>query len=257
METCASVSECPATGKSDGGPAGALAQIPWQITLADPAIEVWLAPLDIPDHHLQQCVELLSPDEKTRAERMYFERDRRRSAVARAILRILLARHVGLTPAELKFNLGPHGKPYIAAAPGPLHFNVSHSAERAIYAISRDCELGVDIEYTARTITHEGIAERFFSARENTELQCLAPVDRKRAFFACWTRKEAVVKATGDGLRVPLGQIEVTASPDDLPRLISIPGGRTADWTLHTVHAGSDYVATVAAHLESQLRDAP
>ncbi|MCX7138175.1 MAG: 4'-phosphopantetheinyl transferase superfamily protein [Proteobacteria bacterium] len=196
---------------------------------------------------------------------MYFERDRRRSAVARAMLRILLARHVGLTPAELKFNLGPHGKPYIAAAPGPLHFNVSHSAERAIYAISRDCELGVDIEYTARTITHEGIAERFFSARENTELQCLAPVDRKRAFFACWTRKEAVVKATGDGLRVPLDQIEVTVSPqievtvspDDLPRLISIPGGRTADWTLHTVHAGSDYVATVAAHLESQLRDAP
>lgn len=251
METCASVRECPATGKSYGGPVASLQQIPQRIALPDPAIEVWLAPLDIPAHHLEHCLALLSPDEKTRAERMYFERDRRRSAVARAMLRVLLARHVAMAPAEIAFSLGPHGKPYVAAAPEPLHFNVSHSAERAIYAISRNCALGVDIEYTDRDVAHEGIAERFFSAREHAELQRVAPADRKRAFFACWTRKEAVVKATGDGLRLPLDQIEVTVSPDEQPRLISIPGGRAADWTLHAADAGSGYVATVAAHRAS------
>jgi 4'-phosphopantetheinyl transferase len=221
------------------------------MALPDPEIEVWLAPLDISAHQLEHCFGLLSPDEKTRVERMYFERDRRRSAVARALLRVLLAPHVGLKPAEIAFSLGPHGKPCIAAAPESLHFNVSHSEELAIYAISRNCALGIDIEYIARAIAHEGIAERFFSARENAELQRCAPTHRKRAFFACWTRKEAVVKATGDGLRLPLDQIEVTVSPDEQPRLISIPGGRTDDWTLHAVDVGSDYIATVAAHRAS------
>ena len=249
METCASVRDGSTTGKSDDGPAASLARIPYQIALQDPTIEVWLAPLDISTHQLQQCSMLLSRDEQMRVERLYFERDRRRYTVARAMLRVLLAGHVGMAPGEIPFQVGPHGKPYVADA--PVHFNLSHSGERAIYAISRSCVPGVDIEFIDRTIDHDGVAQRFFSAREFSELRRIPAAGRKRAFFACWTRKEAVMKATGDGMRMALDQIEVTVDPDGQPRLLSTPGEQTADWTLHTVDAGSSYVATVAAHRAS------
>ena len=253
MKSCASVRECPTTGKSHDGPAAALTHTPCRLAFPDPAVEVWLTPLDIPVHRLHECSLLLSRDEKIRLERMHFERDRRRYTVARAMLRVLLASHVGAAPRDIAFKAGPHGKPYVAAA--PVHFNLSHSGERAIYAISRDWVPGVDIEYLDRAVDHAGIAQRFFSVRERAELQRILPGARKRAFLTCWTRKEAVVKATGDGMRLPLDGIEVTVDPDAQPRLLSLPGERTADWILHSVDAGSAYVATVAAHRAMCLRD--
>lgn len=248
METCASVRECPATGKSHDLPGDSLLRVPHRIALPDSAVEVWLMPLEVSEFHLQQCSMLLSPDEQERVQRFQFERDRRRYSVARGMLRVLLGNYLDVVPAAIAFQEGSHGKPSLAAPAMPVHFNLSHSAEYAIYAISPRHECGIDIEWLDREIDHDALALRFFSAREHAELQRIPEAARKRAFLTCWTRKEAVIKATGKGLRLALDQIQITVDPDAQPQLLQIPEGRTTDWSLYSLDAGDDYVATVALH---------
>jgi 4'-phosphopantetheinyl transferase len=235
METCASVSDLAATSK--------------RIPLADAAIEVRLARLDLDADQVGYCASLLSHDEQLRAKRFHFERDRGRFIVARGILRILLGSHLGITPAKVAFGYTKNGKPFVADHAGQIHFNISHSSERALYAISNRCALGVDIEHMNRDIDYANLAERFFSRREHAELQLIPESDRKRAFFACWTRKEAVIKATGEGLSLPLDQFEVTVAPDAAPRVIDFAGAaqRATHWILYDVNVGDGYIATVAA----------
>ena len=248
MKTCASVSDGPATGKPVDGPDDSLASLPCRVTLPAPDIEVWLMSLDTRVDRIKQCFALLSRDEQARAERFHFERDRRRFTVARGMLRVLLGKQLGMAPATIEFRYAQYGKPQVSDRATPIHFNVSHSAEMAIYAISRDCVPGVDIEHVNRDIEAEALAQRFFSHRECAELQRIPAADRKRAFLAAWTRKEAIIKSTGDGLRLPLNQIEVTIAPDAPPELLSIMRGPIKDWTLYPVNAGREYVATVAAN---------
>jgi 4'-phosphopantetheinyl transferase len=221
-----------------------------RIPLAHPAIEVWLARLDLDARQVGQCASLLSRDEQLRAERYRFERDRRRFTVARGILRTLLGAHLELPPAAITFGYSENGKPFIADRASPIHFNASHSRERALYGIAKTCVLGVDIEYTNRDIDYNGLARRFFAPRECADLQRIPVAGRKRAFFACWTRKEAVIKATGDGLALPLDQFEVTVAPDSAPQILdfTVATRRVSDWALHAVDVGNDYVATVAAY---------
>ena len=219
-----------------------------KITRPAPDIEVWLAALDADARQVERCSMLLSPDERTRAQRFQLERDRRRFTVARAMLRTLLGEQTGLSPAAIVFSQTQYGKPYIRTAPPAIHFNVAHSADLAIYAISRNCVPGVDIEFLHRAIDEDAMAARFFTPREYAELQRIPAAARKRAFLTCWTRKEAIVKALGAGLRLPLDKIEVTVAPDAEPQLLDITCGPIAGWTLYSVDAGRDYVATVAAH---------
>jgi 4'-phosphopantetheinyl transferase len=251
METCASVRECPTTGKSHDTPGNKLARVPYRAVLPDSAVEVWLMPLDVPASDLERYSKLLARDERMRVARFHFERDRLRYTIARGVLRVLLGNHLGLAPAAIEFAQGEHGKPYVASPAAPVHFNLSHCADLAIYAISRTHVPGVDIDRLDRKVDDAALARRYFSAREYAGLQSIAPADRKRAFLTCWTRKEAVVKATGDGLRMALEQIEVTVDPDARPQLLNIPAGNTAGWTLHTVDAGSAHAATVALYRAS------
>ncbi len=236
METCARVSELATTSK--------------RIPLADAAVAVWLTRLDLDAEQVRQCTGLLSRDEQLRAERFHFERDRRRFVAARGILRVLLGEHLGITPASIAFGYAKNGKPFIADHAASMHFNVAHAHERALYAISKSCALGVDIEYLNRDIDYSGLAERFFTSRERTELKRIPESDRKRAFFSCWTRKEAVIKATGDGLSLPLNQFEVTLAPGIAPRLLdSAAAPQLAGyWNLYAPDIGNDYIAAVAAH---------
>jgi 4'-phosphopantetheinyl transferase len=221
--------------------------------LPAPDIEVWLMPLDIPANRITQCAAMLSPDEQARAQRFHFERDRRRYSVARGFLRTLLGNALGLAPHTLQLHYTPHGKPYIADVPAPLHFNVSHAADLAICAISRTCVPGVDIELVDREIDVDGIAQRFFTPGERAELQRLPAADRHRALLAAWTRKESIVKSTGDGLRFPLDRIEVTIAADSRPELLSLSNGRVSDWNLYDVDAGPGFVASVAAHRADRI----
>jgi len=221
-----------------------------RIPLADATIEVRLAQLDLDADRVDYYASLLSNDEQFRANRFHLERDRRRFIVARGILRVLLASRLGTTPPEVAFSYAKNGKPLVADYPPQIHFNISHSKERVLYAISNRCALGVDIEYMNRDIDYDSLAERFFSRREHAELQLIPEADRKRAFFACWTRKEAVIKATGDGLSLPLSRFEVTVAPDGVPRVIGFAAAtqRVSGWVLHAADVGDDYVAVVAAY---------
>jgi 4'-phosphopantetheinyl transferase len=244
MQTCASLSDLAKTGKQIDKPDTTLKRI----TLPDPSFEAWLMSLDAGAGQDWHCSDVLSRDELQRADRFHFERDRRRFMVTRSTLRMLLARQLGIAPAAIVFGFEKNGKPRIAKPAVQIHFNVSHSGERALIAISRSFRLGVDIEYLNRDIDCDGLARRYFTHRESATLQHLPAASRKRAFLACWTRKEAVIKATGDGLSLPLDQFEVTVEPDAALRILAATNLRIADWTLYVADVGNDYVATVAAY---------
>ena len=248
METCVSVRDLAAIGKQIGMSGDAPSSAPKRIPSSNAAIEIWLAQLDLDADQVLQCALLLSPDELLRAERYWFERDRRRFIVARATLRKLLGGCLAAVPDAIVFAYARNGKPVIADHAGDVQFNVSHAHERALYAISRSHALGVDIEYLNRDIDYSGLAERFFTNREYAALQRIPESGRKRAFFACWTRKEAVIKALGDGLAIPLDRFETAVDPEAPPRLLAFDK-TTCDiegLTLYTVDVGPDYVATAA-----------
>ncbi len=217
-----------------------------RVSCADSEVEVWLIALEATAVHLQQCSMLLSCDEQLRADRFQFARDRNRYIAGRAMLRVVLARQLGESPEHISIESGPHGKPVLADRTAPVHFNLAHTGDLAILAISSTQVPGVDIESLERTVDHDALAQRFFSARENAEFERISPATRNQAFLARWTCKEAVAKAAGKGLRMPLNQIEVSVAPHGQPRLLSLPDGDARQWTLHSIDAGSNYVAALA-----------
>ena len=249
MGTCRSVRDLTASGKRFAAINGMVPNTINRIALPNPEIEVWLARLDLDVNQVMQCTKLLSGDELSRADRFHFEGDRRRFVVARGVLRTLLGGYLDIAPAALAFSYTQHGKPFTENCT-QIHFNVSHSGEHALYAISPSCRLGVDIESLDRDIDYNSLASRFFTPRECAVLLRVPEPDRKRAFLSCWTRKEAVVKALGNGLSLPLDQFEVMAGPDNAPRVLDAGANalRCDEWTLHPIDVDGEYVATVAAH---------
>jgi 4'-phosphopantetheinyl transferase len=173
-------------------------------------LHVWRASLERPPQVTGAMRRLLAPDERARADRFRFERDRTRFIVGRSLLRGLLARYLDAVPEELTFQYGAFSKP---ALPGGPWFNLSHSGAVALYAFSSSAEVGIDVELDNADFARERIAERFFSPAEVGVLRSL-PVDAQpRAFLSCWTRKEAFIKARGDGLSLPLDSFDVTLAP--------------------------------------------
>jgi 4'-phosphopantetheinyl transferase len=237
-----------AAGKPIGAADGPLPPTLERIALPDPAIAVWLARLDPDVDQVGRCASVLSRGEQQRAGRFHFERDRRRFVVTRGILRTLLGGCLAVAPDAIAFGYGKNGKPFVASENTSIHFNVSHSHERALYAISRSHALGVDIEYLNRDVDCNGLARRFFTRCEYSELQRIPESGRKHAFLSCWTHKEAVIKATGDGLSLPLDQFNVTVALEDTPRVLDFVGSakRASDWDLYAIDVGAEYVATVA-----------
>jgi 4'-phosphopantetheinyl transferase len=215
--------------------------------LAPGAIHVWLAHLDDVPGDPFVSASVMSAEERARARRFAFDRDRRRFSAARVLLRTLLARYVGADPADLRFAIGPHGKPSLAGSPSAPDFNVSHSRDAAVIAISRAGEVGVDIEAIRPMDDGEGIAGRFFAPAEAGRLRAVPPELRDQAFFACWTRKEAFVKAIGEGLSHPLDSFEVTLAPGEPARLLHV-GGHPPDpahWMLAALPAVAGYAGAL------------
>ena len=247
MEMCASVRECPPSGKSDDGIARAIAGSAQRVAVADPAVELWRAPLTVSAAESERLAMLLSRDEHARAARFQFARDRNRYIAGRGTLRVLLGSYVNAAPSDIAFDSNPHGKPVLADAALGVHFNLAHSGDIAIFAFARNRTPGIDIESLDHAVDHEALAQRFFSVRECAELKTLPRDARNRAFLTCWTCKEAVAKAIGRGLSLPLDQIEVTVGANP-PRVLHIAHAVARGWTLHSVAAGSAYVATLAVH---------
>lgn len=228
-------------------------QTPLSPTFATGRVDVWKVRLDEPDI-VGSEPKVLSADEIGRANRFHFEKDRIHFTRCRSALRGLLARYVAIPPAEIDFEYLTGGKPQLATGknPGSLQFNVSHSAGIALIAVSAH-RLGVDVERIRNDVDTDSLSERFFSARERAGLQSLPVRLQVPGFYACWTRKEAFLKATGDGLSFPLTDFSVSTHPDLDPELEEIRGntGVGKQWRLFDLNVVDGYRATVAAEATS------
>ncbi len=176
-------------------------------------IHVRAAPLSVPPERLNQLRLTLSGDEVARAGRFRFEHLQNQYVVAHGTLRTHLSFYLGIPPSAVQFQFGKNGKPSLAGTNSRLQFNMSHSGEIAVYAFALDCELGVDVERIRPIPDMEQIANRFFAAEESADLAAVDESHRREAFYACWTRKEAYIKATGEGLSAPLDAFRVTLRP--------------------------------------------
>jgi 4'-phosphopantetheinyl transferase len=202
-------------------------------------IRVSHANLDVSPTRLNSLFELLSPEERERALRFRFPRHRDHFIAGRGILREILAARLEIAARQVRFIYGPHGKPEVPAS--DLRFNLSHSAGHALYAAIRGREVGVDIECMDRRFSQDGIPERFFSPGEVRQLRALPPSQQMGAFFRCWTRKEAYIKARGLGLALPLDSFDVTLAPGEPAAFVR--GGE--NWTLKELPAPEGFAAAL------------
>ena len=193
---------------------------------------------------LSQLRSLLSHDECDRADRFRFERHRQAFVIARAMLREVLASYIDQEAGECVVRVREHGKPAVASA--ELQFNASHSDDLVLVAVTRAAHVGVDIEHH-RPLEYLELAERFFSEHEVAILRAAGPDDLAQMFFRCWTRKEAYVKARGQGLSLPLRDFAVSLDADVSPALVwSSEGAAEVErWELRDLSLGSDYTAAI------------
>lgn len=174
-------------------------------------VDITIVDLDRGEEQVLEQRALLSPDELERADRFVFPKDRRKFTLARGALRRVLAARLGARPAELRFRYEEHGKP--ALLDHPLVFNLSHSGERAVIAISSGPRVGVDVEAARADLDHAGVARYTYSPAEIEAYFALPPDLRVRGFFRCWTSKEAFVKTLGLGFSFPLHDFDVEVDP--------------------------------------------
>lgn len=226
---------------------------PESLEVACGVVHVWRAALDVSPELLVRFSDLLAEDEHSRAARFVFPRDRDRFLVARSILRDILGRYLVLHPAEIRFSYGESGKPELAPdlSGSRLRFNLAHSRDLALYAFTLGREVGIDVEFVRSDLATEEIAERFFSQREAAELRALPPAEQPAAFFRCWTRKEAYIKARGRGFRIPLASFDVSlGQPAELLAVRDDPA-EAARWTLCDIPVGRDCQAALAIEGEN------
>ncbi|HEY3919480.1 MAG TPA: 4'-phosphopantetheinyl transferase superfamily protein [Stellaceae bacterium] len=210
-------------------------------------IEHWVVPLDVPPATEEAARALLSAEERARADRFVFARDRRRHTIAHAAMRVLLSAYTGSAPGDIRFATLAHGKPVLETHTG-LHFNLSHSGERALLGVTTLAEIGVDIEFRRVVADRDAIARSYFAAGEYRALEGLASDLRDLGFFLCWTRKEAYVKAVGDGISLGLDRFEVTLEPGTAARFLTLDGSAeaAAAWSLHQLDPAPGYVGATA-----------
>src|SRR5882672_6549869 len=184
------------------------------MTPSNDSIQVGFASLDRPREAPGSAASILADDEKARAARFYFERDRTRFARARTLLRIILGMELGLPPGKVRFAYGAHGKPELAEdlARSGVRFNVSHSHGLGLFVVARDAAIGDDVELVRPVRYGRAVARRYFAEDECETLEGFAGDAWDRAFFRCWTRKEAFVKALGEGLSFPLRDFSVSVA---------------------------------------------
>src|SRR5262249_39587526 len=210
-------------------------------------IHVWEFCPEMPKSRHEEITALLSPDECERAARFHFERDRLRFSATRARTRAILGAYLQSDPRELQFKYSAREKPSLANGSADIRFNVSHSGDQAIVAVTLGREIGVDIEQIRSNIECEQLAERFFSTREREFLREIPEEERLRAFFRLWTCKEAFLKAHGTGLSRPLNSFNVRLG-DGSGQLLRIGGHADEEtrWSLVELENASGYPAAVA-----------
>lgn len=213
-------------------------------------VHLWCTSLDTDPCWAQWLTSLLSEEEQERAARFHFPADARRFTLSRGMLRSLLSHYTGIPPRKLRFVYNRYGKPTLAGVPGleGCHFNLSHCGDMALIAIARAWPVGVDLERLRLINDAAQIARRFFSPTEQATYTCLLPVSRSWSFFACWTRKEAFIKALGVGLSFPLQKFSVSLQPGESARLLSVAGDiqQAVAWSLYHLEPVAGYVGALA-----------
>jgi 4'-phosphopantetheinyl transferase len=220
---------------------------PDDLAAARDEVHVWRLALDLPPLVIERYERVLSPDERGRAGRFYQARDRRRFLVGRGTLRMLLGRYLGAEPARLEFRYGPQGKPSLSEDRS-LRFNLAHSHDLALLAVTEGRELGIDLEQIRPLADAERIITRFFSMRERAEFLALPEPERLVAFFRGWTRKEAYIKARGLGLAMPLDAFDVTLAPGAPGGLLRVEGSphEPGRWSFRDLAPGPGFLAAMA-----------
>lgn len=220
-----------------------------RLTLPDDEVHLWRIDLAAVAPAEKRWQEILSPDERARAARFHFERDRRYYTATRALLRTILASYVGAEPADLVFRYSEKEKPALDPqfSLDAVEFNISHSGTAALLAFTRGRALGIDVELIREDFDPKALAHRFFSKHEQTQLTALDPSEKYSGFFRCWTRKEAYIKAVGTGLSLPLDQFDVSLRPGDENALLATrpEASEAAEWSLREVPVGNGYVGAL------------
>ena len=214
------------------------------LELCEREVHVWRASLECVPELARQLEANLSDDEITRAGRFQFVRNREFFIAGRGILRELAGAYLRMAPSELRFQYGPEGKPSICSknSDEQVRFNLSRTQGTALYTFARGREVGIDVESIRSDVAKEAIAERFFTQRETAELRTLPTELQAEGFFNCWTRKEAYVKARGQGLQIPLDSFDVTLRPREPAQFVQ---GVDSRWNLFAFSPGPDYAAAL------------
>jgi 4'-phosphopantetheinyl transferase len=223
---------------------------PERLLLKGDDVHVWRAQIDRPAADISIFRRILAPDELNRADKYHFRKDRDRFIVARAVLRFLLGHYLRREPEQLRFRFNAYGKPALAAEAESetLRFNLSHSGELALYAFTRNREVGLDVEYVRRDFDTKQLAGEFFSPHEVAALCALPASLQAEGFFRCWTRKEAYIKARGEGLSLPLHQFDVSLAPNHPAALLSVANdpAEISRWSLRELTPAKGYLAAIA-----------
>lgn len=205
---------------------------PADLGLAEDEVHVWQVGLERP---FDSFLPLLSAAERERAARFYFARDRQRYVVGRGVMRTVLGRYLGVDPAALVLDVTKFGKPFLLGH--ELQFNLSHSRDVGLLAVCRGSVVGVDVEEKRPLSDLFSLASHVFSPNEMATLHALPPDQQADGFFRAWARKEAFIKAVGEGFSYPLKAFDVTLAPDDPASIVQVQGSReaAAEWSLHVL----------------------
>jgi 4'-phosphopantetheinyl transferase len=215
------------------------------LSLADDEVHVWSMSLDQPTQAIQMFAGTLSADERARCARFHFENDQRAFVASHGLLRTILSRYLAVGPSRLRFGYGPHGKPTLVES--PLRFNLSHAHQLVLIAVALNRELGADVEHVRPMGDMEQIVARFFSSSERATFRALPASQKREAFFNGWTRKEAYLKAIGDGLARPLDTFDVSLAPGAPAKLLRVAGAsdEVARWSLRALAPAPGYLAAL------------
>ncbi|MGI9073374.1 MAG: 4'-phosphopantetheinyl transferase family protein [Bryobacteraceae bacterium] len=218
-------------------------------------VHVWVVSSHASLLSVEELATTLSSDEKDRSESFRFEHLKRRFCISRGLLRFFLGAYLATPPQEIKFAYGRYGKPSVAGVEG-FQFNVAHSENVTIYAFAFGCALGIDVEQIRNMEDIDGIARHFFCSEEAADLNSIELPERLDAFFACWTRKEAYIKATGEGLSASLDTFRVALRPSEAPSFVHIDdsASEAQSWSLYSLRPVDGYVGALAFRGKRNLR---
>jgi len=226
------------------------AQPPETLQLLDDELHVWRTHLDQPTPAVEALFSTLSDEERERAARFHFPGGRENYIVGRGVLRSILGRYLEIDPERLAFAYTSHGKPFLTDrfSAIPIQFNLAHSGRLVVYALVLNRDVGIDIEKNRPDFAGQRIADRFFSPREAYALRTLPKDRREEGFLNCWTRKEAYIKARGEGLSFPLDAFDVSLKPGEAAELLATQGdtGEAGRWSMFALETEPGYAAAVA-----------